>query len=283
MISFLDTAPRKGDRTLNLVAYHCTYHLKLELRRLRSKDGDDMLATVRQGIDILCIPVITQQLHLLSPSVPGTEQSPSSSVTKLWQAPPLKIDPREGSEGQWRAVKGSEAFIYIMHRCAHSAKLRRRTLSPLPKDQFLWPSFDKNSSATSPTFDDALCRYFQALWPFADLCPYLWRRQFHRALFVCHMRGTAHSPLAISSQLINYQLSTNLPIFLVNPIIFTGAPISKAMVSSSRGPSPPGGLRQLEVQSSRWDPSRALRRRGCHGVDRIFWWIFDGLTVRNGD
>jgi len=100
MISFLDTAPRKGDRTLNLVAYHCTYHLKLELRRLRSKDGDDMLATVRQGIDILCIPVITQQLHLLSPSVPGTEQSPSSSVTKLWQAPPLKIDPREGSEGQ---------------------------------------------------------------------------------------------------------------------------------------------------------------------------------------
>ena len=59
-----------------------------------------MLATVRQGVDILCIPVISQQLQLPSPSVPGTEQSPSSSVTKLWQAPPLKIDPREGSEGQ---------------------------------------------------------------------------------------------------------------------------------------------------------------------------------------
>ena len=54
-----------------------------------------MLATVSQGVDILCIPVISQQPDLFT--VPGTEQSPSSSVTKLWQAPPL-IDPREGSE-----------------------------------------------------------------------------------------------------------------------------------------------------------------------------------------
>ena len=53
-----------------------------------------MLATVRQGVDILCIPVISQRDLF---TVPGTEQSPSSSVTKLWQAPPL-IDPREGSE-----------------------------------------------------------------------------------------------------------------------------------------------------------------------------------------
>ena len=136
-------------------------------------------------------------------------------------------------------MKGSEAFIPIMHRCAHSAKLRRRTLSPLPKDQFLWPSFD-----------DALCRYFQALCrsvpipakeavPSSPLCL---SHERHCTLNTCHPNK---STLSISSV-------SQYPHFLVQPHDFYRG-ISKAMVSAVA----PGGLRQ--AQSCRDPSSQALR------------------------